>query len=356
MTEPTTALPDDYPQFLDQLKHQVQRARIQATRVVNTELLLLYWDIGHAILQRQQAHGWGAKVIDQLAHDLRAEFPHMRGFSRRNLFYMRSFAEAWPQEIVQQPVAQLPWGHVTVLLDKLTDAAERNWYAAQAADHGWSRNVLAHRIEGQLHRRIGAAPSNFPDHLPAQDSDLARQLVRDPYIFDFLDLTDRVAERDLETALMARLETFLLELGHGFAFVGRQYHFTVDGDDFYIDLLFFNWLQSRFVVVELKIGRFEPEYAGKLGFYVSWVDENLRVRDRHSPTIGILLCAGRNDNVVRYSLAGTTAPLAVANYTYDTLPDPIRELVPTDSELATAVDATWNELEPDTAPAPTDEE
>lgn len=155
---------------------------------------------------------------------------------------------------------------------------------------------------------------------------------------------------------MARLETFLLELGHGFAFVGRQYHFTVDGDDFYIDLLFFNWLQSRFVVVELKVGRFEPEYAGKLGFYVSWVNENLRVRDRHSPTIGILLCAGRNDNVVRYSLAGTTAPLAVANYTYDTLPDPIRELVPTDSELATAVDATWEELDTGTAHAPVDEE
>ncbi|SUE16322.1 Uncharacterized conserved protein [Rhodococcus gordoniae] len=170
---------------------------------------------------------------------------------------------------------------------------------------------------------------------------------RDPYIFDFLDLDERAAERELEAALMTRLEQVLLELGHGFAFVGRQYHFTVDHDDFYIDLLFFNWIQSRFVVVELKIGRFEPEYAGKLGFYVSWVDENLRVADRHAPTIGILLCAGRNDNVVRYSLAGTTAPLAVANYTYDTLPEPIRELVPTDSELADAVDATWDELTPD---------
>lgn len=357
MTEPTTALPDDYPQFLDQLKHHVQRARVRATRVVNTELLLLYWDIGHAIVERQQAQGWGAKVVDRLADDLRSAFPQMRGLSRTNLKYMRQMASSWPRSAIgQQPVGQLPWGHITVLLDKLDAVGDRDWYAAHAAEHGWSRNVLAHQIEGQLHRRIGAAPSNFPDHLPPAESDLARQLVRDPYIFDFLDLTGRVAERDLETALMTRLETFLLELGHGFAFVGRQYHFAVDGDDFYIDLLFFNWLQSRFVVVELKIGRFEPEYAGKLGFYVSWVDENLRIPERHSPTIGILLCAGRNDNVVRYSLAGTTAPLAVANYTYDTLPDPIRALVPTDSELATAVDATWDELEPDTAPTPTDRE
>lgn len=347
VTEKTVGLPEDYPQFLDELEAQVRRARLRATRAANTELLILYWTLGHSLLERQRVHGWGSKVIDQLARDLRSEFPHMRGLSRRNLFYMRSFADAWPQEIVQQPVAQLPWGHVTVLLDKLDNRELRDWYAARAAEHGWSRHVLAHQIDGQLHRRVGAAPSNFPDQLPPQDSDLAQQLVRDPYIFDFLDLDERAAERELEVALMTRLEQVLLELGHGFAFVGRQYHFTVDHDDFYIDLLFFNWIQSRFVVVELKIGRFEPEYAGKLGFYVSWVDENLRVADRHAPTIGILLCAGRNDNVVRYSLAGTTAPLAVANYTYDTLPEPIRELVPTDSELADAVDATWDELTTD---------
>ncbi len=349
VTEKTVGLPEDYPQFLDELKAQVRRARLRATRAANTELLILYWTLGHSLLERQRVHGWGSKVVDQLARDLRSEFPHMRGLSRRNLFYMRSFADAWPQEIVQQPVAQLPWGHVTVLLDKLDNRELRDWYAARAAEHGWSRHVLTHQIAGQLHRRVGAAPSNFPDQLLPQDSDLAQQLVRDPYIFDFLDLDERAAERELEAALMTRLEQVLLELGHGFAFVGRQYHFTVDHDDFYIDLLFFNWIQSRFVVVELKIGRFEPEYAGKLGFYVSWVDANLRVADRHAPTIGILLCAGRNDNVVRYSLAGTTAPLAVANYTYDTLPEPIRELVPTDSELADAVDATWDELTTDRA-------
>ncbi|HEY9312134.1 PDDEXK nuclease domain-containing protein [Williamsia sp.] len=337
-------LPDDYPRFLEQLKAQVSRSRIRASRVVNTELLVLYWDLGRAILERQRAHGWGTKVIDQLAKDLRTAFPEMRGLSRRNLFYMRSFAAAWPEEMVQQPVARLPWGHVTVLLDKLDSQPHREWYAAQAAEHGWSRDVLAHQIAGRLHQRIAAAPSNFSDHLPAEDSDLAQQLVRDPYVFDFLCLSDKVAERELETALMARLERFLLELGHGFAFVGRQYHFTVDDDDFYIDLLFFNWTQSRFVVVELKVGRFQPEYAGKLGFYVAWVDENLRIHGQHAPTIGILLCAGRNDNTVRYSLAGAPAPLAVANYTYDTLPDPLREVVPTDNELASALDATLTAL------------
>ncbi|WP_237342149.1 PDDEXK nuclease domain-containing protein [Williamsia soli] len=342
-------VPDDYGEVLEQLKTKVRGARVQATRTVNTQLLVLYWDIGRAILDRQDARGWGSRVIDRLAADLRAEFPEMRGFSRSNLHYMRTIAGTWPREaIVQQPVGQLPWGHLTVLIDKLDDHATRNWYAAAAVQHGWSRAVLTHQIRNHLDQRVGAAPTNFGDHLPPADSDLAHQLVRDPYVFDFLDINERVAERELEAALMTRLERFLLELGHGFAFAGRQYHFNAGGDDFYIDLLFFNWIQSRFVVVELKVGRFEPEYLGKLGFYVSWVDDNLRDHDRHAPTIGILLCAGRNDKVVRYSLAGTTAPLAVADYTYDTLPALVRELVPTDDELASAVDETITHLDADT--------
>jgi len=170
-------------------------------------------------------------------------------------------------------------------------------------------------------------------------------LVRDPYLFDFLELTERVAERELEAALMARLQAFLLELGHGFAFVGRQYHFEVGDDDFYIDLLFFNWAQSRFVVVELKVGPFQPGYLGQLGFYVAWVDDNLRNRERHAPTVGILLCAGRNDRVVRYSLASASAPLAVADYTYDALPAGVRDAVPAAAEIARAVDATLTALE-----------
>jgi predicted nuclease of restriction endonuclease-like (RecB) superfamily len=334
VTASELALPEGYRELLEDLKRTVASARWRTQRTVNTELVTLYWQLGDTIRRRQQAEGWGTRVIDRLATDLRAAFPGMTGLSRSNLFYMRAFAGAWPESaVVQQPVGQLPWGHITVLLDKLPDQAQRDWYATAAVRDGWSRNVLLNMIMGQLHRRAGAAPSNFPAQLPAADSELAQQLTRDPYVLDFLDLTGPAAERDLEHALLARLQAFLLELGHGFAFVGRQYHFQVDGDDFHIDLLFFNWAQSRFVVLELKIGRFQPEHTGQLGFYVAWVDQNLRQSDRHSPTIGILLCAGRNDNVVRYALANTTAPLAVADYTYDTLPAQERDAVPTASQL-----------------------
>ncbi len=313
--------------------------------MVNNELLQMYWRVGDAILTRQQTEKWGGGVVERLAADLREAFPDMRGFSRSNLFHMRSFAAAWDQTaIVQQPVGQLPWGHVTLLLTKLDDPQQRNWYAAAANRYGWSRNVLLNQIMSRLHLREGAAPSNFPTQLPEADSELAQQLTRDPYVLDFLNIAGPVAERDLEQALMDRLQDFLLELGHGFAFISRQYHFEVDRNDFYIDLLFFNWAQSRFVVVELKVGQFSPEHLGQLGFYVSWVDANLRDHDRHSPTVGILLCAGRNDNVVRYSLAGTSQPLAVADYTYDSLPAALQDLMPSATQLAAAADTALKHI------------
>lgn len=355
MTEPELALPEGYRELLEDLQRTVAAARWHTQRTVNTELLTLYWQLGNAVLQRQHAEGWGTRVIARLATDLRAAFPGMTGLSRSNMFYMRAFASAWSEvAVVQQPVGQLPWGHITVLLDKLSDQAERDWYAAAAARDGWSRNVLLNMIMGRLHSRAGAAASNFRDQLPGADSELAQQLTRDPYVLDFLDLTQPAAERDLESALVARLQTFLLELGHGFAFVGQQYHFEVDGDDFYIDLLFFNWAQSRFVVIELKIGRFRPEYTGQLGFYVAWVDENLRDENLHSPTIGILLCAGRNDNVVRYSLANSTAPLAVADYTYDTLPAADRNAVPAADQLTAIAASARQQLEPPNQDPPSD--
>ena len=329
-------LPAGYGDLLEQVKAEVRTSQVRATRAANSELVGLYWRLGRLILDRQQVEGWGSKVIERLAVDLRAEFPGMRGLSRRNLFYMRNFAVAYEDpEVVQRPAARLPWAHVMVLLDKLDDVAARDWYAAAAVEHGWSRAVLTHQITSGLRRRSGAAPSNFSDRLPAVDSDLAQQMLRDPYVFDFLDLTDRAGERELEAALMDRLQAFLLELGHGFAFVGRQWHFEVDGDDFYIDLLFFNWVQSRFVVVELKTGKFAPEHAGQLGFYVAWVEDNLRRPDQHAETVGILLCGGRNDRVVRYSLAGATAPLAVASY--DALPAAVRDVLPSTDELADAL-------------------
>jgi predicted nuclease of restriction endonuclease-like (RecB) superfamily len=343
MSGPDPVLPAGYGVLLDQLKGTIAAARWRAQRVVNTEMVRLYWQLGNAILERQRAEGWGARVIDRLSEDLRAAFPEMRGLSRSNLHYMRQMAGAWDEDAIgQQAVGQLPWGHITVLLGRLDDQAERDWYAAAAAERGWSRHVLQQQIMNQLHPRTGAAPSNFSAQLVLPDSDLAQQLTRDPYVLDFLDLTEPVRERDLEAALVGRVQNMLLELGHGFAFVGRQYRFTVGADDFLIDLLFFNWAQNRFVVIELKIGRFEPAHLGQLGFYVSWVDDNLR-QTAHAPTIGIVMCAGRDDQVVRYALASATAPLAVSDYTYDTLPPALRAAVPSREQLTTAAAATFNE-------------
>ena len=330
--------PVSYGELLATLKAEVRAAQHRAHRVVNTELLNLYWRIGRAILDRQAAEGWGTGVIARLADDLRAEFPRMRGFSQTNLNYMRSVAAAWPEPISQQAAGKLPWGHIMVLLDRLDDPGAREWYAEQAVEHGWSRAMLLNQIKGQLHIRIGAAPSNFVDQLPPADSDLAQQLTRDPYVFDFLELSEAVNERDLENALMDQLQRTLSEFGRGFSFVGRQVHFGVDGRDFYLDLLFFHVEQLRYVVVELKIGRFEPDYTGQLGFYVSVVDDQLRKPDRHAPTVGILLCAARDDRVVHYALAGAAQPIAVADYTYEAVPANAQQSLPTGAELADVID------------------
>ncbi len=338
--------PAGYAELLEQLKARVRASRVRAARAANSEVLALYWSVGRDILDRQEQAGWGSRVIDRLAADLRAEFPDQRGWSRRNLHYMRSLAEAWPSAdaVVPQAVAQLPWGHVRVLLDKLSTRQDRDWYAAAAVEYGWSRDVLVYQVETRLAERVGSAPSNFTAALPAADSDLARQLVRDPYVFDHLALTEPVAERDLEQAMVDRLERTLLAFGHGMAFVGRQVRFDIDGDELVLDLLLFSVEQLRYVVIELKIGRFDPAYVGQLGTYVAVVDDRLRRPDRHAPTVGILLCKGRNDTLVRYALAGAPAPLAVADYTYDSLPAQERGGLPTAAELAAA-------LEPPAVPA-----
>ena len=355
------SLPDDYPEVLERLKEQVRAARAVAHRTVNTELLRLYWTIGTVILDRQERQGWGAKVISRLARDLQAAFPELSGLSRSNLEYMRRFAAAYPSvSFPQQAVGELPWGHITVLLDKLSDQPTRDWYAAATVQHGWSRAVMLNQIKNQTHLRLGAAPSNFAERLPARDSELARDLAKDPFVFDFLGLSGPVAERELEQALMDRLQQTLSELGRGFCFVGRQVHFDVDGDDFYIDLLFFHVEQLRYVVVELKIGKFEPGFAGQLNFYVGLVDDRLR-RPQHAPTVGLLLCADRNERVVRYALAGASRPLAVSTYifssygedtyAYDALPTGAQEALPAVDELTAALEAPievhgeWTTLE-----------
>nr|WP_323511894.1 PDDEXK nuclease domain-containing protein [Subtercola sp. RTI3] len=272
------SVPSDYPLVLEDLKSRVRAARLTAHRRVNAELIMLYWSIGNTVLQRQIDEGWGSQVVTRLAEDLRAEFPAMKGFSRSNVFYMRSFAGAWPDldQLVQQAAGLLPWGHIMVILDKLETQSERDWYVAKAAEHAWSRNALMNQIMNRTLQRTGAAPSNFAGQLAPADSDLATQLSKDPYVFDFLDLTDEVAERDLEQALLDRIVETLREFGAGFAFVGRQVHFDVGGDDFFVDLLFFHTEQLRYVVIELKMGKFEPGYTGQLGFYIAVVDDKMR--------------------------------------------------------------------------------
>ncbi len=332
--QPIAPLPAGYAELLEDLKARIRQAQVRAALSVNRELVLLYWHIGREILQRQQQEGWGAKVIDRLALDLRREFPEMKGFSPRNLKYMRAFAEAWPDEqIVQQAAAQIPWFHNVVLLEKVKDPAERLWYVQQTFQHGWSRNVLVHHIESGLYRRQGKAITNFERTLPAPQSDLARSLLKDPYVFDFLSLGPEAQERDLERALLDHLRDFLLELGKGFAFVGSQYRLEVGGEEFSIDLLFYHLRLRCFVVIELKVGDFKPEHAGKMNFYLSAVDDLLRHPDDR-PSIGLILCKSQNRLVVEYALRDMSKPIGVATYRLtESLPAELRESLPSIEEL-----------------------
>ncbi len=330
------ALPDDYASVLTGLKQRVRESRYRAQRLINTELIRLNWQIGRVLVEHTDRARWGDKVIERLAVDLRSEFAGVTGLSARNLKYMRSFARAWPglDEIGQQSVAQLPWGHITVLLDKIADQEQRDWYAAQAVTHGWTRAVLEHHIKTTAHRRFGSAPTNFDRILEPGASELAQQITKDPYIFDFLHVEPGYAEHALELALVDRIIDTLGELGRGFSFVGRQVPFDVDGDEYILDLLFFHVEQLRYVVVELKVGKFKPEYAGKLGFYVELVEDRLR-RAEHAPTVGLLLCTDKNDRVVRYALATSNQPIAIASY--DLLAPEEQAALPSEEDLNRAL-------------------
>ncbi|TLS68743.1 DUF1016 domain-containing protein [Mariprofundus erugo] len=309
-----TPIPEGYADWLTELKTRIHSAQQRATLAVNRELVLLYWQIGRDILARQAQAGWGAKVIERLAQDLRLAFPEMKGFSPRNLKYMRAFAEAWSDaEFVQQVVAQIPWGHNVVLLDRLNTPQERHWYAVKAIENNWSRNVLAMQIESRLLERSGQAVTNFSACLPKPQSDLARESLKDPYRFDFLNLTEEAQEREIEHALVNHVTEFLLELGAGFAFVGRQVLLNVGGDEFFIDLLFYHLKLRCYVVIELKAGKFKPEHLGQLGFYLTAVDA--QVKDaRDGPTIGMLLCKSKNKIVAEYALRDNAQPIGVAEY------------------------------------------
>ena len=308
--QPAASLPSGYADLLEDLKARIRQAQVRAALSVNRELVLLYWHIGKEILQKQEQEGWGTKVIDRLALDLAREFPEMKGFSPRNLKYMRAFAEAWTDEqIVQEVLAQITWYHNITLLEKVKDPPERLWYVEQTIEHGWSRNVLVHQIESKLYERQGKAITNFERTLPSPQSDLARSLLKDPYVFDFLSLGPEVQERDLERALLNHLRDFLLEFGKGFAFVGSQYCLDVGGEEFSIDLLFYQLRLRCFVVIDLKIGEFKPEYAGKMNFYLSAVDDLLR-HPEDRPSVGLILCKSQDRLVAEYALRDVSKPSA----------------------------------------------
>ncbi|MCI0486722.1 MAG: PDDEXK nuclease domain-containing protein [Blastocatellia bacterium] len=323
-----------YGDFLSELKLRIRQAQIRAALAVNRELVSLYWQIGRDILQRQESEGWGAKVIERLSRDLRAEFPEMKGLSRTNLLYMRAFAEAYPDEqFVQQVVGQIPWGHNVRILDKVKDSAEREFYIRETIANGWSRNILALQIQSRLYERQGKALTNFELTLPKPQSDLAQNLLKDPYNFDFLGLGKEAHERDIERAMMEHLRAYLLELGAGFAFVGSQYHLEVGGEDFYIDQLFYHLKLRCFVVLELKATEFRPEYLGKLNFYLSAVDDMLR-HEADAPTIGLLLCGNRNELVAEYALRDIDKPIGVSAYELTrVLPENLRGSLPTIEEI-----------------------
>jgi predicted nuclease of restriction endonuclease-like (RecB) superfamily len=282
-------------------------------------------------------------VIDRLAADLRSAFPEMSGFSPRNLKYMRAFAEAWPDEdFVQQVAAQLPWFHNGTILAKLKNLAERIWYAQQTIENGWSRNILIHQIESNLFHRKGKAITNFDRTLPAPQSELAQQIIKDPYNFDFLSLGSEAKERDLERGLIAQLQKFLLELGVGFAFVGSQYPLEVDGEDFFIDLLFYHLKLRCFVVIDLKMDQFRPEYAGKMNFYLSAVDDLLK-HSSDQPSLGIILCKTKKKMVVEYALRDTSKPLGVAEYRITAaLPERLKGNLPSIEDLEAELSETDN--------------
>lgn len=330
----STAVAENYGKLLASIKDRIQKAQVRAAVAVNRELVLLYWSIGREILSRQETEGWGRNVIPRLAKDLKAIFPEMQGFSPRNLGYMKALAEAWPDEpFLQQAAAKLPWFHNCVLLDKVKTQGERVWYAEQAVQNGWSRNVLVMQIEGGLYRRQGKALTNFGQTLPSPQSDLAQQILKDPYNFDFLTLSNEAHERDLEAGLLEHIRKFLLELGVGFAFVGSQYPLEVGGEEFRIDLLFYHLKLRCFVVIDLKMGPFKPEYAGKMNFYLSAVDDLLR-HPTDERSIGLILCKTNNRVIAEYALRDTAKPMGIAEFRHlEVLPEGLKGSLPTIQEL-----------------------
>ncbi|MBU1598898.1 DUF1016 family protein [bacterium] len=351
----------EYVQFLNELKERIRIAQTKAVLAVNKELISLYWDIGKSIVEKQEQMGWGMSVVKQLAEDLRRDFSDLKGFSPSNIWRMRAFYLAYTEgvkklaqpvrensskELAQlvrdidgvnlpQVVTEIPWGHNVVLLEKIKGIKERLWYAEQIKLNGWSRNVLVHQIESDLYGRqaIAVKTTNFPETLPYPQSELVEQTLKDPYIFDFLTLSEEVRERDIEKQLLKHITKFLLELGSGFAFIGNQYHVEIEGTDYYIDLLFYHLKLRCYVAIELKTGEFKPEYAGKINFYLSAIDEMLK-SSQDNPSIGMILCKIKNRLTVEYALKDMSKPIGVAEYKMvRAIPKKLKASLPTVEEL-----------------------
>jgi predicted nuclease of restriction endonuclease-like (RecB) superfamily len=339
-----------YREFLNELKEKIRNAQLKAAMAASRELIQLYWDLGKDIVEKQENEKWGSKVLERVAKDLQNEFPGIEGFSRANIFRMRAFYLAYSNRLtaVRQfqddplaPFFNIPWGHNFVLLDKLKSFEERLWYAKKTIEYGWSRSILTIWIENDLYRREGKAVTNFKTTLSAPQSDLAQQTIKDPYMFDFLTLHKEHLEKDLEDGLVNHIQKFLIELGQGFAFMGRQYLVTVSGQPFYIDLLFYHVKLRCFVVVELKAKAFKPEDAGQLNFYLSAVDDMIK-HSTDNPTIGILLCKDRDKVIAEYAFRGIERPMGVVEYETmltKSIPIQLKSSLPTIKEIEAELSA-----------------
>lgn len=341
-----------YVAFMRDVKQRILSSQIKAAVKVNQELLLLYWDLGEQIVEKQRQANWGDGFLEQMSKDLRNEFPEMKGFSYRNLRLVRQWVLFWTPiwqqvvakldntEFAQQLVSKIPWSHNQVIINKIKDGNEALFYVRKTIENNWSRVVLTHQIESGLYQRDGKAITNFEKTLPAPQSDLAGQMLKDPYCFDFLMLREKHDEQELENALSDHIARFLLELGAGFSFLGRQYRIELEGDEYFMDMLFYHVQLHCYVVVELKTIKFKPEFAGKLNFYTSAVDGLLKA-EQDNPSIGILICKSKNDTVVEYALKDINKPIGVSEYMItQNLPDELKSSLPSIEELEAELDRT----------------
>jgi predicted nuclease of restriction endonuclease-like (RecB) superfamily len=353
-TAPLT-LPESYPSLLENIKTRIQESQVKAAMAVNQELIKLHWWIGSEIVKRQESEGWKAQVIERLCKDIQASFPGLKGFSRSNVFYMRMFYTSYARiqqaagflEVPPEFCLNIPWWHNVILIEKVKNLDEREWYARRAVENGCSRAVLEMWIETGLYHRQGKAPNNFQKSLPSPHSDLAEQIIKDPYCFDFLTLIDEAREKEIEDGLMAHLQKFLLELGNGFAFVGRQIPLRVGNEDFYLDLLFYHIKLRCYFLIELKAVKFKPDFAGQINFYLAAIDEKMR-QPGDNPTIGLILCKGKDNLIVEYALRNNSSPISVANFETQlakALPDNLKGTLPTVEEIEAELGRSLQEIE-----------